>query len=340
MKLSPRDAPAYLAKPDPARAGTLIYGADAMRVALKRQELIANLIGPKGDEEMRLSRMTGAELRKDPAALLDQVKAVSFFPGNRVAFVDEATESNAKQVVAALDDWASGDAHIVVTAGSLKASSAMRKAFEAHKNAFALPVYDDPPNRTEIEAILSKAGLPTPPRDAMEAIEGLARSHDPGEFRQIVEKIALYKIGDTTPLSPEDIAAAAPSTAEAATDDLIHAVAETQDKAIGPLVRRLQAQGVQPVGLSIAATRHFRQLLAAASDPGGAAAGMGKLRPPVFGPRRDRMVRQASKWGPYRLEEALHLLLETDLTLRSSSQAPQMAFMERSLIRLAMMGQR
>ena len=49
MKLSPRDAPGYFARPDPDRTGLLIYGADAMRVALKRQEAVAALIGPQGE---------------------------------------------------------------------------------------------------------------------------------------------------------------------------------------------------------------------------------------------------------------------------------------------------
>ena len=48
MKLTGRDAAAYFRKPDPEKAGLLIYGADAMRVALRRQEVIAALIGPAG----------------------------------------------------------------------------------------------------------------------------------------------------------------------------------------------------------------------------------------------------------------------------------------------------
>jgi DNA polymerase-3 subunit delta len=48
-------------------------------------------------------------------------------------------------------------------------------------------------------------------------------------------------------------------------------------------------------------------------------------------------MRQAESWGARRLEDALALLVETDLTLRSASRAPAMALMERALIRLAMM---
>jgi len=118
-------------------------------------------------------------------------------------------------------------------------------------------------------------------------------------------------------------------------------MAEARSGEIGPVMKRLRAQGVQPVSLCITATRHFRTLYTAASDPGGAAQGMGRLRPPVFGPRRDRMLRQAQNWGAPKLQDALSLLTETDLQLRSAGQrAPEMALVERALIRLAMMAAR
>ena len=116
MKLSPREAPGYFAKPDPSKTGLLIYGGDAMRVALRRQEVTKALIGPDGEEEMRLSRIPASELRKDPAMLLDAIKAQGFFPGPRVAFVEDATDVIAATVTAALKDWQSGDAQVVITA--------------------------------------------------------------------------------------------------------------------------------------------------------------------------------------------------------------------------------
>ena len=85
MKLAGAEASRYLAKPDPAKAGLLIHGADPMRVALKRAESVLALIGNQGEAEMRLSRMSGADLRKDGTLLLDAIKSVGFFPGPRLA---------------------------------------------------------------------------------------------------------------------------------------------------------------------------------------------------------------------------------------------------------------
>lgn len=341
MKLNARDASRYFGKPDPSRTGLLIYGPDAMRVALKRQEVIAALIGPQGEEEMRLTRIPGGELRKDPAQLVDAIKSVSFFPGPRVAFVEDATDTAAPAILAALEDWAPGDAQIIVSAGQLKASSKIRKAFEGHPNAYAAAIYNDPPSREEIEAELAKAGLTEIDREAMTDLTNLSKELDPGDFRQTLEKLALYKHGDTTPATSDDVAACAPTSTEAALDDVLNIVAEGRAQDIGPVMAKLQAQGTQPVGLCIGATRHFRALYTAASDPGGAAQGMSRMRPPIFGPRRDRMVRQASGWGAPKLEQALTILTDTDLQLRSAGQnAPAMALVVRALLRLAMLARR
>jgi DNA polymerase-3 subunit delta len=268
------------------------------------------------------------------------MRAQGFFPGVRVAFVEEATDTNAPALKAALQDWRQGDAMLIVTAGNLTKASALKKVFEDHPNAYAAAIYDDPPSREEIEATLSKAGIGRVAGEAMTDLLALARELDPGDFRQTVEKLALYKFRDASDVTPADVAAVAPATIEAEVDDVLNAAAEARTTEIGPLIRRLQGQGIAPVTLCIGATRHFRALHAAASAPGGAAEGIARMRPPVFGPRRDRMLKQAQGWGMHRLEQALSFLTDTDLQLRSSSRAPAMAVMERTLIRLAMLGRR
>jgi DNA polymerase-3 subunit delta len=340
MKMSAREASGYFSKPDPQKAGVLLYGPDTMRIALKRQDLIEALIGQQGEEEMRLTRMSAGELRKDKALLADAIKAQGFFPGPRVTFVEEVTEQLAPVIIESMKAWQSGDAQVVITAGNLKATSKLRKFFEAHPNAYAAAIYADPPSRAEIETTLKKAGIGSISRDAMADIEALSRALDPGDFRQTLEKISLYKMHDSTDVTCEDVANCAPATTEAEVDDVLNTVAEGRTVELGPLMNRIEGQGIDPVTLSIFTMRHFRALHAAASHPDGASSGIARARPPIFGPRRDRMTRQAQSWGMHKLEMALKVITDTDLTLRSSSRAPTMAVMERALIRLAMLAQR
>jgi DNA polymerase-3 subunit delta len=126
----------------------------------------------------------------------------------------------------------------------------------------------------------------------------------------------------------DEVAALAPMTIEAEATDLITAVADRKVNLIGPLLRRLEGQGVLPVTLCIGALWHFRSLHGAVTQGSG-----GKF----YGARAEAMQRQAGQWGAARLEDVLRLLIETDLTLRSTSRAPAMAVMERAFIRISMM---
>jgi len=337
VKLNAGSVARFFVKPDLTKAGVLLFGPDAMRIALKRQDLVKTIVGPDGETEMRLTRMSGAELRKDPARLQDALKAQGFFPGPRVVLIEEATDALDKIFTAALIDWQTGDAMMLVTAGALKAGSKIRKTFEASGSCVAIGIYTDPPSRAEIEASLQKSGVRAISPAAMHDLDTLAKELDPGDFRQTVEKLALYKLGDATPVAPEDVAAVAPATSEAVIDESINLAAEYKSAEIAPQMHRLAAQGVNPTTLCISATRHFRQLHAAATSSQGAESALSRARPPVFGPRRDRMLRQIRNWKVNNLESVIELLTDTDLALRSSRPVPGMALMERAFIRISMM---
>lgn len=335
MKLAGRDAARFLARPDPTAAAILLYGADAMRVALKRAALVETLIGPDGAAEMRLERIPGADLRREPSRALDALKATGFFPGARAVLVEEAGDGAAPALKAALEDWRPGDATLVVTAGNLTPGNALRKAFEAAKAAVAIAIYADPPGRAEVEAAIAAAGLARHDRDGFAAVEDLARVLDPGDFAQFVAKLGLYKRGDPDPLSTADVEACAPPSAEPETDAVVALAADGDAAALATAFRSLA--GTSPTSLTIAAGRYFRTLHAAASAADGPDAALARARPPVFGPRRARMAAQARALGPDRVERALALIVDTELTLRSSRPVPAIAAVERLFVRLAML---
>ena len=137
---------------------------------------------------------------------------------------------------------------------------------------------------------------------------------------------------DAITLDPEKLLKLAPGESTGVSDNSPQALEfSLNPERVGPLLRRLEAQGTNPVTICIAALRHFRTLHLIAADPNG----INKAR--VIFKLREAVQRQAGQWGQHRLEQALALLVETDMTLRSSTKAPAMALMERALIRLAMM---
>lgn len=336
LKLSGRAAAEYVERLNLGHSGVLLYGGDAMRVALRRETLIAGLIGPDGPAEMRLTRMAGAAVRRDPASLLDAVKAVGFFAGPRVVLVEEATDVLGPAIRSALADWRAGDAQIVVTASGLGPGSALRKLFEGARTAAAIAIYADPPAPGEIARDLAQAGLDRTMPQAMEAIEALGRSVDPGDFAQFVTKLALFKLGSAEPVSLDDVGACAPLDPEGDVDSLLNLAADGMADRLPSAIRKL-GRSRNPTTIVIAAGRHFRTLHAAACAKDNADAALAQARPPVFGPRRTRMAAQARAFGPARLERALGWIMDTDLALRSSRPGPALALVERLLMRISML---
>lgn len=336
MKVTARDQASFLARPRKDCAAILLFGPEPMRTALTRQDLLKTCLGANAAEDMRLTRMTGAQLRSEPAQLQDAIKAIGFFPGPRGVLITDVGDQATKVLKDALPVWEEGDAVVILEAGNLGKGSSLRKLVEAAPNAAAIGIYANPPSRRDIEDALKTAGVDAD-AEGQAALVALASALDPGDFRQVTNKLALYMMGLNRPANAADIEAVGPVTRDGAVDDLVHNAAEGAVERIGPELQRLAAQGIGPTTLVIAAMRHFRQLHAAACHPGGPDSGVARMRPAVFGPRRDRVLRQVRKWGNHRLERALEALIETDLALRSGATHPPMALTERAFIRIAMM---
>jgi DNA polymerase-3 subunit delta len=325
--------------PDAGIAGFLLHGADSSAVAMRRDRLVAGLLGENPDD-MRLTKLDAAAVRRDPAGLSDALRAMSFFGGRPVVVLLDATDGLTTVVREALADLAEEDGALVASAGALAARSSLRKLFESGKRLASLGIYADPPSRDEIEATLSRFGAPPPDPVGMEDLLALGRALDAGEFQAFLEKLALYKASERGPVTIADVAACAPLATEEAIDDLVAAVAGGRLDALAAGMARISGQGVAPSTLSIAVARHFRQLHTLATAPGGAEGAIGRIRPPVWGPRKQALLDQARSWSVRGLEQTIGMLTSLELELRSSGGAPPSALLERALVRIALLGRR
>jgi len=341
MKLNPRELSKYLDKPDPSLAAILFYGSDTMRVALKRQEYLENLLGPNAEQEMRLTRFSGDDTLKDRAAVFDAVKSVGFFPGQRAILIENTSDKTSKTIIECIEAWNNADAHIVVTSGLLRPTSQLRKAFETFQNTLAAPIYDNPLTEMEIKTELTRAGIQISDPGIMEALYNLSKELEPGDFRNTLEKINLYKLSDKSPLTTKDISVCSPISAEANLEEIIHAVSDGNANKINHILNRLEAQGVRPVTLCLSFQRHFKLLLNLKNHGGTPLEAISSYKPPIFGPKRNAIINQLKLWSEENLKIALSFFIELDLDLRSAiSRYPSLAITERVLIRVAMIARR
>lgn len=340
MKIAARSAAGFCRAPDMSMVGALLFGPDDGLIADRRRDLVAAILGGD-DTDMRLSRIAAADARKDAALVADELRTQGFFPGRRVVVIEDGTDGLGKPLAAALEDVTGDDAFLVVTAGTLTARSALRKLFETDGRLAAIQMFADAPDPRDIETRLRDAGASAPvSRDAVDVLVGLGADMDHGSFGQLLGKIAVFTLGQNEEITAEQVLAMAPHGLEAEVDRLVHAVAEGRPGEIGGLMRRLGASGAGPTTLLISMARHFRQLMLAASAPGGAEAGLALIKPPLWGPRRSAFSGQLRRWRPDRLEQANRLLFETDGKIRSAAPVPGEALVERCFLRLAMMAGR
>ena len=338
MKLTSRDVVSFFNSPPKGITGVLIYGNDPMRVSDKRHQFIKSLLGSNAAEEMRLARISRENLKKEPEQAIDLCKAQGFFPGERALLIEEGNETITEIIIKAVEAWRDGDATIVVTAGSLKPSSSLRKFFEQKKNTYSVPIYDNPITKFEVEKIITESGLQNVTQEGLSHLVTVASELQPEDFRQSVNKLALYKLNDEKPVTYQDIINCTPISSEADIDEVLDVILAGNEFKVSQILGRLSSQGTLPVTLIIAATRHFKALFSIISNPGGVNAGATALRPPVYGPRKEALTNQAQKWGPVKIKTVIKILTATDLQLRSSNQqAPKMVLVERLFIRIAML---
>lgn len=338
MKISADRADSFCARPDAKIRSVLIYGPDdglvRERVVTAMKTVVTDLSDP-----FRVADLTAAAITKDPALLADEAAAMALTGGRRVIRIRDAGDSLTKPFEAFLNAPA-GDALIVVQADDLAAKSTLRKLFEAHALAAAVPCYAD--DEGALAAVISRTlnthGL-SAGKDTLDYLVANLGG-DRAVTRQELDKLVTYMgpAGDgPRPVSLDDAMACIGDMSALAQDDLILAAAEGDSLTAQRLLDRLFAEGTNPVPILRAALRHFQRLhLAASALSHGhtADSALGLLKPPVFFKTKPRFMAQLRLWSPARAMTALDLLLQTEIDCKTTGM-PEQELTSRAFLSIA-----
>src|SRR3546814_190449 len=159
MKLAGKQADAFLANPDPAVRTVLLYGPDGGLIRERSAALLAKIVDDPADP-FCVSEIAASQLKDDPARLADEAAALTFGGGRRFVRVRDAGDKLAPVLKDFLEQ-SPGEAFVVVEADDLPVRSALRKLFEADRNAAALACYHDDARSLEtvVRAFFSEAGV-------------------------------------------------------------------------------------------------------------------------------------------------------------------------------------
>lgn len=310
----------------------LVYGPDAGLVA-ERASALAQIFARRGQGQTEIIRLDDRDLAEDPARLEVELRTIPMFAEQSVVRVTAGPKLDVPALKTLLaDDFAN---FLIVEAGNLRPDSGLRKLFEGHRSAVALPCYGDESLLSElIDAELARAGL---------GIDREARDYlmtrlgaDQALSRAEVVKLALYAQGQGT-VSHHDIEAIVGDAAETALENFVYATSGGDAKAALSELQRLAASGTDRASALSALGRHFIQLhrvAAAVASGRPAEEALRSLRPPPRPKMREEaFLARSRKWGAGRLAKVLPIIQEA---VRRSRRSPDLegAFAERLVLAL------
>jgi DNA polymerase-3 subunit delta len=343
MRLKGKEIDRFVASPDPSLPVILIYGPDEGLVR-ERSTMIAqkNLSDP--DDPFALLDLNEDEFKADPARLSDEFGAVSMFGGKRVIrlrFKTDRYGKHIKELLSTISDGSlKGDATIIIEAGDLKVTSALRKACEGAKNAVALPCYRDEGFglKNLVKDTLRQENI-----RATEDILDLLVSelgNDRAITRKELEKLVLYKQADTSnanDLTLNDIEQAIASANTLGLQDVAYSTASGDLQTLTKSLERCFLQNEQPIAIIRSLVRHMEQLhlvLCYMEQGENARSAMDKLKPRIHFSRKASFEKQMRLWTKARCEHALSILLQSETDCKTTGM-PTESICAQIMMRLA-----
>ncbi|NKB55462.1 MAG: DNA polymerase III subunit delta [Alphaproteobacteria bacterium] len=337
MKIAANRADAFSRDPDSAIRAVLVYGPDD-GLTRERLDAMTKAVAEDLNNPFRVTEIAAAALRDDPALLADEAAAIALTGGRRVVRVRDATDTTVTPIEAFLED-SPGDALVVVQAGTLGARSKLRKLFEDTKNAAAIACYADDERMLDqvIRDTLGAENI-TVSTEAMDYLTANLGA-DRGLSRAELEKLALY-VGPGGNVGFDDAVASIGNSSALSIDDVVFSAAAGNGLAADRALNRSYQEGVNPVTILRALSRHLMRLhLARVKIDGGAAvdAAMKALRPPVFFKLSASFRQQLRIWSGPKLTRALALVLEAEQQCKRTG-APAPALCGRTVLQIAQLG--
>lgn len=320
----------FLKSPNPACRAVLVYGPDAGLVA-ERASALAQIFAQRSKGPTEIVRLDDRDLGEDPARLEVELRTAPMFASQSVVRVTAGAKLDVPSLKSLLAT--EFDNPLIVEAGNLRPDSGLRKLFESHKSAAALPCYGSDSALAElIDAELAEAGLSID-RDTRDYLMTRLGA-DQALSRAEVVKLALYAQGGDS-VSHEDIEAIVGDAAETALENFVYAASGGNAKAALSELQRLAAAGTDKAAALSALGRHFTQLHRVASAVAGGQRTEDALRslrpPPRPKTREDIFLAHCRKWGAARLTRTLPLI---QAAVRRTRRSPELegAFAERLVL--------
>lgn len=334
-------------KPATAPPLVLVYGPDEGGVSEVGKTLKQLYLG-KDFDPLQYADFTDTQLSGQPGALADEAAALPMFGNEKMVRVTGGGGSAPEAVRLYLDGLKENNAAdtaslVLVEAGNLKPSSALRKLVEKHPLAMALPCYAlEARDITKLARQILEAEHYRIEAQALDML--VARlATDRGIIQRELERLILYKgplkkADGPGVIIADDIEAALGDQTQAGFDKLIDNVALGRLDAADRALARLAEAGTMAANTLPALRMHFQTLhlalgLAEKGTPQNQA--LAAFRPPLHFRRKPLVEEQMRLWSARKCARALSILQEAETACRGSASGLAHAQAGQAVLRIA-----
>lgn len=305
--LPSRDVEKFIQKPDFSRPVILLYGPDAGLVS-ERADRLASKSGVDLKDPFCLLRLDADDGASDPSRIADEAHTIGMFGSKRLIRISGTTRRDLTKSIKPVLDVPSDDAVILIEAGELAKSSALRKMLETHPAALCIPCYQDTDAALEqlIDEEIVNAGFAID-RETRQALKSML-----GDNRMVsrneLAKLALYCEGKDT-IRLDDLNQMVGDASRLVLDDVIDSAATGNTQRLQALLPKALEAGNRADMILAATLRHFHLLQSGRSrietNRQNAGSVISSLRPPIHFSRKDKVVTALSIWTLARINKAL-----------------------------------
>ncbi len=172
-----------------------------LRDAKKISDKIA---GPEADHEMRLTKYFNQEIKGKKDEILSHLATRSFFPGRQIIMLNGMLEKDYKIILEIDSAWQNHDALTIVTMEELSKNSELKKLLDSSHRMALINYNKKKMNVALFTNKLEEIGISFDSEEVSEALTEFSHFTPECILEKELEKLALYKLYDSEPLSKKD----------------------------------------------------------------------------------------------------------------------------------------
>ena len=182
----------------------VLHGRNYNLLLRDAKKISNEIAGPSAESEMRLTKYFNQEIKGKTDEILSHLATKSFFPGRQIIILNGMSEKDYKIILEIDSAWQNHDALTIVTMEELSKTSELKKLLEP-SDRMALVNY----NKKKINSALftnklREIGISFDSEEVSEALTEFSRFIPEGIIEKELEKLTLYKLYDSAPLSKKD----------------------------------------------------------------------------------------------------------------------------------------